>query len=67
MPLTITNQSVNCSERSEFIFTILKQVKISVNIKNNVKQVWWCDFFQEEEKINRISVESRVRKDRESD
>lgn len=28
--------------------------------------LWWRDFFQEEEKINRISVESRVRKDRES-
>ena len=28
--------------------------------------LWLCGFFQEEEKINRISVESRVRKDRES-
>ena len=35
--------------------------------KNCTKQGFlWFDFFQEEEKINKISVESRVRKDRES-
>ncbi len=28
--------------------------------------LWWFGVFQQEEKINRISVESRVRKDRES-
>lgn len=36
--------------------------------KSSVLGIWNCGFgvFQEEEKINRINVESRVRKDRES-
>lgn len=54
--------------RLNVVFLILIWFYLGIFFSTSSSKNWNCGFgvFQEEEKINKISVESRVRKDRES-